>query len=359
MKVIVIGAGAVGAACAAALSRAGHRVTVLHLPARSTTALSGGHLLLQSKRPGSSLEMARRSLELLEKLAAGREAELRYARRGSLVLAATDAEVEALRAHHEALTRAGVPLAWLDAAEARELEPEIGPAVRAGTFCPLDAQVGPVPLASLWLSQAEADGAEVLAAPVERLLLDDGAVKGVRAGVDLQAEAVVLAAGPWSAELARSAGLDLRIEPYRGLLLRGTADRCLATRPLLGADYLCVKFGEAPGGVGFSFQQHPDGECVLGGTRERAGFSTVGAEAWAPAVLASAERYLPAATTVPWTRRDVGFRPRCADGPHAGPSGLPGLYLACGFEGDGITLAAAAAERIATCIGEGETCDNR
>jgi D-hydroxyproline dehydrogenase subunit beta len=95
--VIVIGAGVVGAACASALARAGCSVRVLYHPRRSTTQLSGGHLLLQSKRPGPSLDLARRSLELLAAFAGGREAALGYSRTGSLILALTVEELAVLR----------------------------------------------------------------------------------------------------------------------------------------------------------------------------------------------------------------------------------------------------------------------
>ncbi|MGV3724651.1 MAG: FAD-dependent oxidoreductase, partial [Actinomycetota bacterium] len=64
-EVVVVGSGAVGAACASALARRGERVRVLSHPGRSTTAISGGHLLLQSKAPGPKLDAARRSLALV------------------------------------------------------------------------------------------------------------------------------------------------------------------------------------------------------------------------------------------------------------------------------------------------------
>jgi D-hydroxyproline dehydrogenase subunit beta len=349
---VVIGAGAVGAAIASALARAGLRVRVLSHPGRSTTAISGGHLLLQSKRPGPSLELARRSLELLAPFVAGREEDLFYRNRGSLVLAALESEVEELRAHYEVLLGAGLPLEWLDGDAARSLEPALSPGVRAATFCPLDAQVQPALLAGAWLQDAVAHGATLTSGVlVESFVLSGGAVCGVVAnGMEYPAAAVVLAAGPWAGDLAGMAGAAVEIRPRRGVLLRARTDRTVATRPLLGMNYLWAKFHDEPQAVAFSFQQHPDGECVLGGTREFVGFSQERPEEAEAAdiILECGERYLPGLRLLDWTGRDIGFRPWTPRGqPYIGPSEVPGLYLACGHEGDGITLAAATAERIA------------
>ncbi len=352
-EVVVIGAGAVGAACAAALARAGLPVRVLTLPGRSTTGVSGGHLLLQTKIPGPRLDLARRSLELLAELAAGREAELYYRSSGSLLLAAGDDEAAALRTHYESLAAAGVPLEWLDGAAARELEPALAPGITAATHCPLDAQIHPGLLAGAWLTEAIGAGAVVVSgAEVQGFVTHAGAVCGVVAsGVEYPAASVVLAAGPWSGDLASMAGVETGIRPRRGLLLRGQVPAPVTSRPLVGADYLAVKYGAAPAAVAFSLQHHPDGELVLGGTREFAEWEAGVPDDLVDAVVRCGARYVPALADVAWETRTVGFRPWTPERlPPIGEGGLPGLFLACGHEGDGITLAAATAERIADAV---------
>ncbi len=359
--VIVIGSGAVGAACAAALARAKRRVRVLSHPGRGTTAVSGGHLLLQSKRPGPALDLARRSLELLAEFAQGREEELLYRQTGSLILAIDPDEVDALHAHHQALTAAGVPVQWLTGNAARALEPEISPEVIAASYCPLDAQVHPALLAGAWLTEALQHGASMTSgAPVESFITSGGKVCGVVAGgVEYEASAVVLAAGVWSGELATMVGAEVEIRPRRGVLLRGNPGRALTHRPLLGAEYLCAKFSADPQSIAFSLQQHPStaeepetaGECLLGGSRSFVDFSQDGIEPEVERIRECGARYLPALAEVAWEETTVGFRPWTPDGlPRIGPSKVPGLYLACGHEGDGITLAAATAEQIAQVL---------
>jgi glycine/D-amino acid oxidase-like deaminating enzyme len=356
-EVLVIGSGAVGAACASALARRGVRVRVISHPSRSTTSISGGHLLLQSKRPGATLELARRSLALLQEFVAGREEELRYRQSGSLLLATSDTETAALRAHWEALGAASVACEWLDGTTARILEPTLAPGVQAATYCPDDAQIDPAALAGAWLHDALAHGASLSSGVmVEGFVTSRGAVAGVVAGqAEYPASAVVLAAGPWSGELAAMAGAVTEIVPRRGLLLRGHSDRVLTGRPLLGASYLAAKFDDPAAGTqmqaSFSFQQHPDGECVLGGTRDFAGFETGDLSVASAAILDCAAAYLPTVREVDWTQQDVGFRPWTPSSqPYLGATSVPGLFLACGHEGDGITLAAVTAERIAEAI---------
>lgn len=360
-RVAVIGAGVVGAACASALARAGHRVLVLARRDRSTTAVSGGHLSLASKAPGPVLELARRSLERTDAFARGREAALGYRKTGGLLLAIAPAEEASLREHAGRLAAAGVPVEWLSGREARSRWPGLSPDLRAAAFCPADGWIDPVALAEAWLDDARRHGAEALDdAPVEGFRLEGERVAGVVArGAILPAEAVVLAAGPWSAELARQAGIDTGIVPRRGVLLRARIPAEWRGRapelPLLGADYLHAKHGAGEATVAFSFYADPDGRWTLGGSREFVGFSTAGVEAVAERIRDTAARYLPAARDAPWERPVVGFRSWTPDGlPRLGASGRPGLFLACGFEGDGVALAAAAAERVVEAVSGGD-----
>lgn len=349
----MIGAGAVGAACASALARAGHRVRALSDPSRSTTAISGGHLLLQSKHPGPHLDMARRSLELLTGFVQGQEEELLFRRKGSLIVAASEEESAGLRLRYEALVAEGLPLEWLDSAASGSLEPDLSPMIVAASYCPLDAQVHPGLLAAAWLRDAVRHGASLTSgARVEGFIRSGGTLCGVVAGgVSYEAGAVVLAAGPWSGELATMAGVSLDLRPRRGVLLRAISDREIAARPLLGARYLEAKFGDAPCEIAFNFEQRPGGECLLGGSREFVEWDTGGVEPVAAAILECGTRYLPTLQDIRWGEPEVGYRPWMPCGlPYIGRCEVPGLYLACGHEGDGITLAAATAERVVQAV---------
>jgi D-hydroxyproline dehydrogenase subunit beta len=352
--VIVVGAGIVGAACAAALSARGRKVLVLDAGLPAAYRVAAGLLLLQSKRPGPFLDLGRRSLALLSELPPTARERVGFARRGSLMLVASEEDQAFARAQAETLAAAGVDLDWLKGPRVRQLEPGLGPEVREALFCTEDAQVCPEALRDWWLEQAINRGCRIVeGARVGRLLRRGDRVRGVLAagGTYHWAENVVLAAGAWSSPLARSAGLELNIRPRGGLLLRGRTSTPLARRPLLGAEYLRAKFEPVAASVAFSFIQRENGEWLLGGTREFGGFSVSAGREVVEQVRACGQRYLPALSALTGTSVLTGFRPWCAAGlPQIGPTEVPGLFVACGHEGDGVMLAAATAERLAASL---------
>ncbi|WP_135506982.1 NAD(P)/FAD-dependent oxidoreductase [Roseovarius aestuariivivens] len=66
-------------------------------------------------------------------------------------------------------------------------------------------------------AQAEADGARLVQAEIEQIVVEHGRVSGVRAGGDLlSCDAVVVAGGAWSTKLASSLGLKVPMEIERG-----------------------------------------------------------------------------------------------------------------------------------------------
>jgi sarcosine oxidase subunit beta len=293
-------------------------------------------------------------MELLAEFVRGREQALQYRQTGSLLLAVDKDEQEKLHARFLVLREAGLNVQWLNGTEALALEPEISSEVLGASYSVDDAQVDPAALADAWLEDAVRHGAErEEGRRVEHLVFDsDRGITGVWAGDRIyKADTAVIAAGVWSSHLLADAGLPSSIRPRRGMLLWGEAGtRLLARRPLLGGAYLEAKYGEGVE-IAMSLQQHPRGHVVLGGSREYVGFSEVGARELREEVLDCARRYLPWVDTVPWDRHTFGFRPATTCGePLVGRTDVPGLYLATGHEGDGITLAAGTAERVALLV---------
>jgi D-hydroxyproline dehydrogenase subunit beta len=91
--VVVVGAGVVGAACAAELARAGLAVCVLDRlgPAAGASSSGEGNLLVSDKVPGPELEFALYSLALWQRFAEHSEVPLEFESKGGLVVAAGDA----------------------------------------------------------------------------------------------------------------------------------------------------------------------------------------------------------------------------------------------------------------------------
>jgi glycine/D-amino acid oxidase-like deaminating enzyme len=177
--------------------------------------------------------------------------------------------------------------------------------------------------------------------------------EGVRiAGRALGADAVVLAAGPWSAELARGAGLELPLEPRKGQLvrLRGAME---VRHKVFDSAYLAAVAAPEPGlQVSTVIETTADRDVLVGSSRERRGFDTTVDPAVTQAMLARAAGLMPAVAGLEVVDAWAGLRPWLPDGlPALGPSReLPGLWVATGHEGAGVGLGPISGELLASAL---------
>jgi sarcosine oxidase subunit beta len=234
-RIVIVGAGVVGASVAWHLARAGARdVVVVDRAPRaglgSTGAATGGF----RAQFGSPVNV-RLSLLAREKLRRFREevgADPGYAPVGYLWLASTPASLDALRAARRVQRAHGL-------AEAVEVGPDelthLQPAVDASgvigaAFCPTDGYIAPLAILEGYLAAAQREGVRVRwDEPVERLdRRPDGRIRGVvtRRGV-LECDAVVDAAGAWAAGVARLAGCEVPISPLRRQIAMTAPTRAL------------------------------------------------------------------------------------------------------------------------------------
>ncbi|MDF2234891.1 FAD-dependent oxidoreductase [Albimonas sp. CAU 1670] len=199
-RVIVVGAGVVGAACAWALAAAGARVAVVEAaaaPGLGCSAHSFGWLNLSVASAEDDLALR------AEALALARRAPGFADRRGALTWADSSRETEALFA----LVRPHAPTARLvEGPEAAALAPELAAPPPLALFSPDEGAIEPAEAAAALLAAARGQGAEtIFSRPVLRLALDGDRVAGVDVGGPaperLAADHVVLAAGAASAAL--------------------------------------------------------------------------------------------------------------------------------------------------------------
>ena len=166
---------------------------------------------------------------------------------------------------------------------------------------------------------------------------------------EVRADAVVLAAGSWSAALARTAGLALLIEPGKGYSMTVPMhDQRLRTPAILSEARVAVS---------------PLGERLrVGGTMELTGFGRSNSAARIRGIVDSATRYLPgldrdALLAAPHWQ---GLRPCAPDGlPYLGcDSAHPNLVIATGHAMLGVSLAPITGRLVADLVtGRGSELD--
>jgi glycine/D-amino acid oxidase-like deaminating enzyme len=337
MRVTVIGAGIVGAACALACARRGLQVTVVDRGGlvAGTTGSGEGNILVSDKAPGPELDLALRSNtlwrewapELDRHLGGGIELESK----GGLIVTRTPAGLRALA------TAAGDLGVLVDERAVRELEPELAPDVLGGAYFPQDMQVQPARATVAMLAAARDLGAQV------RLRTE---IQRVR---DISADAVVNATGAWAAQF----GVAAPVEPRRGFILVTEPMPVRIRHKVYSAEYLeNVASGDADLQSSTVVEGTPAGPVLIGATRERVGFDpTPNAEALRR-LAAGAAALFPFLAEVRIMRSYHGFRPYSPD--HLPIIGrdrqTPGLWHAHGHEGAGIGLAPATGELIADLL---------
>jgi glycine/D-amino acid oxidase-like deaminating enzyme len=342
--VVVVGAGMTGAACALYAARAGLSVTVVDRGpvAGGTTGAGEGNLLVSDKAPGPELQLALLSLALWAETVEELGAAVEYEAKGGLVVARTPEALDSLRAFAAAQRAAGVTADPVTADGLHDLEPRLAPGLAGGVHYPQDAQVMPA-LAAAHLLRAS--GARLLTGrEVTRVLrAPGGAVRGVRTDRgDVQAPAVVNAAGTWGGELAARAGVSLPVLPRRGFVLVTEPLPPRIRHKVYAADYVADVASDSA-----ALQTSPvvegtaAGPVLIGASRERVGFDRSLSLPAVRALAAGATALFPFLSGVRALRTYAGFRPYLPDHlPAIGPDPrAPGLYHACGHEGAGIGLA--------------------
>lgn len=347
--VVIVGAGIVGAACAAELAAHGLRVEVLDARGISggATAAGMGHLVVMNDSP-AEFALSRYSRDLWLELAPQLRSRDAFSRCGTLWVAADDEELDAARAMHAALAAQGIEGQLLDVASLRAAEPALAASMAGGLRIEHDAIVY-APTVAQWLletSPAAARiglrlGREVARVDAHRVMLTNGE--------HLDAAHVIVANGIGARALLPA----LPIEPKKGHLLITDRYPGLIRHQLLELGYIKSAHHATGTSVAFNAQPRPTGQLLIGSSRQ---FDTTDPAVEMPVLaqmLARAARYLPALPTLNGIRAWTGFRAATPDGlPLIGPAGefAPGVWLAAGHEGLGVTTSLATAKLLAAQI---------
>jgi D-hydroxyproline dehydrogenase subunit beta len=364
--VVVIGAGAVGAACAYFLARAGFLVQVVERGqiASGTSGACEGNLLVSDKEVGPELDLALYSHSVWHCDLAEHGHLWEFETKGGFVVAPTAEGASALRAFGRQQRAAGIEVMEVPAAGIRDYEPYLRDGLAAAAYYPQDAQVQPMLVTAHLLRLARDLGATV-ATGVAVVGFERGAgspapVIGVRTDHGtIACKHVVNATSTWAGEVGALADAALPIQPRRGFVLVTEPLPPTIHRKVYAADYVAsTQSSDERLEVSTVIEATRSGTVLIGSTRERVGFDlTVSLRALAT-IAAGALKLFPTLRDVRIIRSYVGFRPYCPDHlPVIGPDPrAPGLWQASGHEGAGIGLSVGTAKLISQTIA-GARCD--
>ena len=347
MNIVIIGAGVAGLGIGWRLLQAGCAVTILERaqPAMGASWAAAGMLAVTAELEEAGKAergLALRSHALWPGFAAELEAASGHrvflSRVGALLLAADGAALEAMRSREQDGLRI------LDRNQARTLVPLLGDEAVGGLWSPHEAHVDNRALGeALAIAFLKAGG--VLHANEAVVTIESGeAGPAVRTPYRLYgADAVVVAAGAWSALLA-----EIPIQPVKGEVIALTPPRgtpalgaVLPVPVVWGAGVYCVPRPHLGEG----------GRLLIGATVREEGFDTKHTPEGRDQLWAAASKLMPSLRD--WRLADhwAGLRPKSPDGlPLLGPSGRAGVFVAGGQYRNGILFAPAIAQEMADIV---------
>ncbi len=360
MKAVVVGAGVVGATAALTLAESGADVVLLDRGSVAGEAsglnagvIGGGGW---GHRPDIDVALKMGSRERYLDLVDQRGHAIGLDRTGTLTLIRTEDELAWALATVEADRRAGRSTELLDPAGLRQLEPELDPDLLGAILDPLGLRAEPVAATRAFAIEAERAGAT---------LLTDTAVTGLgqatgggwtveldRAGDAIGADVVIIAAGPWCADLGRLVDVEVPIVAVRGQMWASRPIHRVLRHAIASAESLTAWAAEDSQPTGeppmlthrdqsrrtrhLYGRQRPNGELVFGGDRVLTADRTVDDEGIAVNHAHVAE-LVPLVGDLPVVRAWTGAMPFSLDGrPLVGP--VPdhdGLFLAGGLASSG------------------------
>jgi glycine oxidase len=350
--VVIVGGGLAGMATAYYLAKSGVPSLVVERDAigshASGFAYGGLSPLSGFGIPGPQAEMAQKAMglhrELSKSLLEETGIDVDFRVRSSLALAFTEGDVRRLQgALPWQQQQPGYTVRWLDATEARRVEPRISDETLGATLAEGGGAVEPYRLVLALTRAAEHLGVRVRHGRAIGLRRDHGQGGGRVTGVVLEREvlscaAAVLALGPWSAEASEWIGVPIEVRPLKGQILRlqapGPPVECSVG---WGHNYATTK---------------TDGLLWAGTTEEEAGFDEESTLAARDEIGAALLRMLPAMADAQLAQQTACLRPVASDGllVLGRVPGVEQLYVATGSARKGILYGPAMGQAIADLV---------
>lgn len=357
-EVVIIGGGIVGSSIAYHLTAAGCKdVLVIEretAQGKGSTGKSMGGVRAQFSTP-VNIQMSLYSIPFYASFDERLGHPAGYRPQGYLFCATHEKHLAYLRTNYQKQVAMGLKdVRLVSANEIRSMFPQLrGDDIVGGSFCATDGFVDPYSAMNGFMSGAADQGAKLWKNTlVTGILRDLQGITGVEtARGTVATRKVVNAAGPWAAEIAKMAGLDLPVEPLRRMLVPTEPfDQFPHTAPMI-ID-MSNGFHFRPEALGFLLAWNDP--------EETPGYKTDFDPAFIEKILTRAADRVPVFENLAVNpkRAWAGLYEMTPDHhPILGEApGVPGFFLANGFSGHGVMHAPATGKILSDLILTGR-CD--
>jgi sarcosine oxidase subunit beta len=352
-EVVIVGGGIMGASTAYYLAKGGQKdVVVLEkdLLAQATTGLSVGGIRQQFSHPANIL-LSQETLRLFKHFKEEFEIDIGFHQVGYLFLAQQEetwkeflANVRIQRIYH-------VPVEILTPKEIKNRWPylEIDD-LRGGTFCAEDGYADPYSVAMGLAGSARKHGVRIEEkTEVTGIRIEREKIKAIETTKGpISTPIVVNAAGPWSSKVAKMAGIDLPVKPYRRQAFVTTAFESIPKPVPLVLDF----------DVSFYFREEGPGILMgMSDQDEPSSFNTKVDRNFLDKVTEAAVKRAPVLEKAEIRRGWGGLYAVSPDNnPIIGPlPGVEGLFCASGFSGHGFQHGPPAGRILSELILDGQS----
>ncbi|MDT8066661.1 MAG: FAD-dependent oxidoreductase [Terriglobia bacterium] len=338
--IAIAGAGIVGAACAAEFASAGMKVVVIErdMVGSGATAAGMGHIVVMDDSE-AQFALTRYSQQLWHELIPQLPAEVEYQKTGTIWVAADEEEMGEVYRKREYYAARGVATEVLDAKSLAAAEPNLRAGLAGGLLVPGDAVLYPPTAAAFLLRNAGCDlwvGKAVARLERGRVILQDGS--------EILAGTVVNATGSVAPELTPG----LAVAPRKGHLVITDRYPGFLHHQLVELGYLKSAHSVGSDSVAFNVQPRRTDQLLIGSSRQDGTQDADVDRQIVRAMLSRAVEYMPGLGKLKAIRTWTGFRAATPDKlPLIGSSEIPGVYLATGHEGLGITTSLATGKLLA------------
>jgi len=341
-RVVIVGGGVFGCAAAFELALAGYDVTLVERDAIAAHASgkSAGNLNPLIGTPPAQLRFAREAFalhrEIATALAEAGCADYAWApvRRVHLGFCAEDraAVAEAAASGDDG---GGFRSVWLDRAALQRIEPRLAPDIAFGVLTEGSFSVSSGDFSRALARGAQRHGANIVIALVTGVATLNGRAVSVMTNAGpIACDQLILATGPWVAQIRDWLGIELAVQPVKGQMLRLRLE------------------GGAPA-YDFTWQstslyRREAHEVWAGGTLEHCGFDTAPTQEARTTLLEGAARIMPAAKHAQVLEHTAALRPMPISGGATAclAPGWQNVFLANGGGAKGVLLSVAIARQL-------------